>query len=272
DDSQKFPFICSNSAPLTSQVNTDFPSLPKTNVTSNEICSTFRFMGVPYASPPTSSLRFRYPEPWKGTYVNATGFQSACLQFGSFANNDAGLNPWGISENCLFLNIYTSYLPSSPSKAAPLRPVFFWIHGGGNLNGMGSDETFDRGPLVSRGDVVLVTINYRLNIFGFLGLNTSDSAIPGNFAMADKIAALHWVQEHIADFGVVPKNQRTLLLLTLRKWKKVQTILPLLINTKVPLECPFLVRLMSLHRRELRRTHRPDRFCKGSDTESRYGR
>ncbi|KAJ3791323.1 hypothetical protein GGU11DRAFT_752054 [Lentinula aff. detonsa] len=87
-------------------VNTDFPSLPKTNVTSNEIVFTgvrdhltFCFLGVPYASPPTASLRFRYPEPWKGTYVNATGFQSACLQLGSFANNDAGLNPWGVSEN-----------------------------------------------------------------------------------------------------------------------------------------------------------------------------
>ncbi|KAJ3779480.1 Alpha/Beta hydrolase protein, partial [Lentinula aff. detonsa] len=149
DDLQKLHFIWST-APLTSQVNTDFPSLPKTNVTSNEIVFTgvrdhltFCFLGVPYASPPTASLRFRYPEPWKGTYVNATGFQSACLQFGSFANNDAG-------------------------------------------------------PLISRGDVVLVTINYRLNIFGFLGLNTSDSTIPGNFAMAEKITALRWVQKHIA--------------------------------------------------------------------------
>ncbi|KAJ3738475.1 Alpha/Beta hydrolase protein [Lentinula detonsa] len=63
---------------------------------------------------------------------------------------------------------------------------------------MGTDETFDVGPLISRGDVVLVTINYRLNIFGFLGLNTSDSTIPGNFAMAEKITALRWVQKHIA--------------------------------------------------------------------------
>lgn len=63
---------------------------------------------------------------------------------------------------------------------------------------MGSDETFDGGPLVSRSDVVLISINYRLNIFGFLGL---DSAIPGNYAMADKIAALQWVQDHIKDFG-----------------------------------------------------------------------
>ncbi|KAJ4470222.1 alpha/beta-hydrolase [Lentinula aciculospora] len=208
DTSQKFPFLCSNSAPLTSQVDTDFSSLPKTNVISNGTVFTgvrdhltFRFMGVPYASPPTGSLRFQYPEQWNGTYVNATGFQPACLQFGSFANNEEGLNPWGISEDCLFLNIYTSYIPSS-SQPVPLRPVLFWIHGGGNLNGMGSDETFDGGPLVSRGDVVVVTINYRLNIFGFLGLN--DSAIPGNYAMADKIFALRWVKEHIADFGGDP--------------------------------------------------------------------
>lgn len=72
------------------------------------------------------------------------------------------------------------------------------------MNGMGSDETFDGGPLVSRGDVVLVTINYRLNIFGFLGLN--DTAIPGNYAMADKIAALRWVKDHVADFGGDPEK------------------------------------------------------------------
>lgn len=69
---------------------------------------------------------------------------------------------------------------------------------------MGSDETFDGGPLVSRGDVVIVTINYRLNIFGFLGLD--DSIIPGNYAMADKIAALAWVKEHIAAFGGDPEK------------------------------------------------------------------
>ncbi|KAJ3875320.1 alpha/beta-hydrolase [Lentinula edodes] len=209
--SQKLPFLCSNSAPLTSQVDTDFASLPQTNVTSNGIVFagvrdhlTFRFMGVPYASSPTGTLRFQYPVPWNGTYVNARGFRPACLQFGSFANNDAGLNPWGISEDCLFLNIYTSYIPSSSTRPASLKPVLFWIHGGGNLNGMGSDETFDGGPLVSRGDVVLVTINYRLNIFGFLGLN--DTAIPGNYAMADKIAALRWVKDHIADFGGDPEK------------------------------------------------------------------
>ncbi|KAJ3771733.1 alpha/beta-hydrolase [Lentinula raphanica] len=209
DDSEKLPFLCSNSAPLTSQVDTDFTSLPKTNVTSGELVLTgvrdhltFRFMGVPYASPPTGSLRFQYPEAWNGTYVNATGFQPGCLQYGYFYNNSYGLNPWGISEDCLYLNVYTSYLPSQSSQPAPLRPVLFWIHGGGNVNGMGSDETFDGGPLVSRSDVVVVTINYRMNIFGYLGLN--DTSITGNYAMADKIAALGWVKDHIADFGGDP--------------------------------------------------------------------
>ncbi|KAF5366642.1 hypothetical protein D9757_011882 [Collybiopsis confluens] len=245
--SKKLPFLCSNSAPLTSQVDTEFSILPKTNVTSNGVEFTgvrdhlvFRFMGVPYAAPPVGRLRFEYPQAWNGPFVNATAFRPACLQFGAFANNDAGLNPSGISEDCLYLNVYTSYIPSSSSaRPAPLRPVCkflhplvvlslmstaigsvgtfscnqstctdarhsFWIHGGANINGMGSDETFDGGPLVSRGDVVLVTINYRLNIFGFLGLN--DSAIPGNYAMADKIAALGWVKEHIADFGGDPEK------------------------------------------------------------------
>src|ERR1700761_6115283 len=79
-----------------------------------------------------------------------------------------------------------------------------WIHGGANINGMGSDEPFDGGPLVSRGDVCLVTIKYRLNIFGFLGFN--DSAVPGNYAMADKIAALEWVKGHVAQFGGDPER------------------------------------------------------------------
>ncbi|KAE9405290.1 alpha/beta-hydrolase [Gymnopus androsaceus JB14] len=212
--SKQLPVLCSNSAPFTSQVDTNFSNSPRTNVTSSGTVftgtrdhMTFRFMGVPYAAPPTGSLRFKYPEKWNGTYVDATAckFQPACLQLGLFANNDIGINPWGISEDCLHLNIYTTYIPSSTSSnTESLRPVLFWIHGGGNTSGTGDDETFDGGPLVTRGDVVLVTINHRLDIFGFLGLN--DSAIPGNYALADKIAALHWVQDHIKDFGGDPSK------------------------------------------------------------------
>ncbi|KAF9063200.1 Alpha/Beta hydrolase protein [Rhodocollybia butyracea] len=202
------PFLCTNSAPFTSQVDTNFSMSPKTNVISGGITftgtrdhMTFRFMGVPYANPPLGPLRFGYPEPFNGsTRVDATAFQPACLQLGIFANNDLGINPWGISEDCLHLNVYTTYIPSSTSTSPEkLRPVLFWIHGGGNTSGTGNDATFDGGPLVTRGDVVLVTINHRLDIFGFLGLN--DSSIPGNYAMADKIAALQWVQDHIAQFG-----------------------------------------------------------------------
>ncbi|KIK54212.1 hypothetical protein GYMLUDRAFT_177628 [Collybiopsis luxurians FD-317 M1] len=216
DTCKKLPFLCSNSAPFTSQVDTNFTNSPTTTVASNGTIftgtrdhMTFRFMGIPYASPPLGSLRFQYPERWEGSHVDATAcklsLQPACLQFGSFANNDMGLNPWGISEDCLYLNVYTTYIPSSTSDSPePLRPVFFWIHGGGNTGGTGDDETFDGAPLATRGDVVIVTINHRLNIFGFLGLN--DSAIPGNYALADKIAALQWVQEHISDFGGDPER------------------------------------------------------------------
>ncbi|KIK54217.1 hypothetical protein GYMLUDRAFT_915535 [Collybiopsis luxurians FD-317 M1] len=212
DAAKKLPFLCSNSAPFTFQVDTNFTTSPTTTLTSNGITltgtrdhMTFRFMGIPYAAPPLGSLRFQYPERWNGSHVDATAFQPACLQFGFFTNNDLGLNPWGTSEDCLYLNVYTTYIPSSTSASPePLRPVLFWIHGGGNTSGTGDDETFDGAPLATRGDVVVVTINYRLNIFGFLGLN--DSAIPGNYAMADKIAALQWVQEHIADFGGDPER------------------------------------------------------------------
>ncbi|KAF5366636.1 hypothetical protein D9757_011885 [Collybiopsis confluens] len=244
------PVLCSNSAAFTSQVDTDFSTSPRTNVTSNGIVftgvrdhMTFRFMGVPYAAPPLDSLRFQYPERWDGTHVDATGCkyhyfpctrlfwlsnsldQPACLQFGFFANNDLGLNPWGTSEDCLYLNVYTTYIPSStsaspeqlrpvsfvrtqklslPTNQNPNKPLRFWIHGGGNTSGTGSDSTFDGASLATRGDVVVVTINHRLNIFGFLGLNSS--TIPGNYGMADKIAALQWVQDHIADFGGDPER------------------------------------------------------------------
>ncbi|KAF5372235.1 hypothetical protein D9758_005062 [Tetrapyrgos nigripes] len=204
------PFLCTNSAPHTVEVDTDFSSSPKTTVTSGGTTFTgtrdhltFRFMGIPYAQPPVGVLRFQPPEKFNGTSVDATGFKPACLQLGSFANNDIGLNPWGISEDCLILNVFTSFIPGNPSSdRSQLKPVLFWIHGGANTGGTGSDSTFDGGPLVSRGDVVVVTINYRLNIFGFLALN--DGVVTGNYALADKIAALEWVKENIAAFGGDP--------------------------------------------------------------------
>ncbi|KAJ7352027.1 alpha/beta-hydrolase [Mycena albidolilacea] len=211
-ETQKLPFLCTNSAPHTTQVDTDFSESPKTNVTSNGVVFTgtrdhltFRFMGIPYAQPPVGPLRFRYPQPWNGRAVDATFFKPVCLQFGPFGSNDLGLMPWGTSEDCLTLHIFTPYIPSSKSsKSAPaLKPVMFWIHGGGNVQGTGEDATFDGGSLVSRTDSVVVTINHRLNIFGYLGL---DDTVKGNYGIADKIAALQWVHDNIAAFGGDPER------------------------------------------------------------------
>ncbi|KAJ7453137.1 alpha/beta-hydrolase [Mycena latifolia] len=210
--STKLPFLCTNSAPHTTKVDTDFSASPRNGVTSNGVVYTgtrdhltFRFMGIPYAQPPVGPLRFQYPQPWNGTAVDATFFKPVCLQYGFFGSNDFGLMPWGNSEDCLTLHVFTPYLPSNkPSKTAPaLKPVLFWIHGGGNTQGTGEDATFDGGPLVSRTDAVVVTVDHRLNIFGYLGL---DDAVKGNYAIADKVAALQWVHDNIAAFGGDPER------------------------------------------------------------------
>ncbi|KAJ9151338.1 Carboxylesterase, type B [Pleurostoma richardsiae] len=165
----------------------------------------FRFIGVPFAQPPTGDLRFQYAQPWNGTYANATQYGPACLQYEWFDGNDYGLNPWGNSEDCLFLNVYTPHIPASPPKnTSTLKPVMFWMYGGASTQGSAADSTFDGASLVSRGDVVLVTANYRLNIFGFLTLN--DSTVPGNYHASDKIEALNWVQKYITAFGGDPNN------------------------------------------------------------------
>ncbi|KAJ7438205.1 alpha/beta-hydrolase [Mycena galericulata] len=206
----KLPFLCTNSAPHTTQVNTDFSASPRSVVNSKGVTYTgtrdhltFRFMGIPYAQPPIGPLRFKYPQPWNGTAVDATFFKPICLQTGPFGSDALGLMPWGNSEDCLNLHVFTPYIPSNPPSKPVLKPVLFWIHGGGNAQGTGEDATFDGGSLVSRTDSVLVTVDHRLNIFGYLGL---DDAVKGNYAIADKIAALQWVHDNIAAFGGDPSR------------------------------------------------------------------
>ncbi|EOD48922.1 putative carboxylesterase protein [Neofusicoccum parvum UCRNP2] len=165
----------------------------------------FRFLGVPFAQPPVGDLRFKHAEPWHGAYVEATKYSAACVQSGWYDGNSYGLNPWGNSEDCLYLNVYTPEIPdSSANVSAPLKPVLFWMHGGGQVTGTGIDSTFDGASLVSRSDVVLVTINYRLNIFGYLALD--DDAVLGNFATSDMIVALEWVKKYISGFGGDPNK------------------------------------------------------------------
>ena len=116
----------------------------------------------------------------------ALAYGSECIQL-----------PGEGEEDCLFLNIFTSYLPNT-DVSDELRPVMFYIHGGAFVAGTGANPDYDGGNLASRGDVVVVTINYRLGVFGFLAL---DSSTPGNYGMADQVVALDWIRANIAAFG-----------------------------------------------------------------------
>ncbi|HEX2297272.1 MAG TPA: carboxylesterase family protein, partial [Pseudonocardiaceae bacterium] len=150
------------------------------------------FQGIPFAAPPVGELRWRPPQPvqrWSQPR-DATKPGGVCAQVASPVADIAGEN-----EDCLYLNVL------APDSAAPL-PVMVWLHGGGGTNGAGS--YFDAHRLALGGDVVVVTINYRLGVFGAFGY----PGLPGSgtFGLADQQAALRWVQRNIAVFGGDPGN------------------------------------------------------------------
>ncbi|KIW66187.1 hypothetical protein PV04_08388 [Phialophora macrospora] len=153
---------------------------------------SFRFLGIRYADPPQ---RWVYSHLYtkKGQTVNATAYGSQCSQ--PYQN--------GTSEDCLFLNIQTPYIPKAGSTKA-LRPVLFWIHGGGFTGGSGADPLSDGGNLASREDIVVVNINYRLSTLGFLAIPGTN--ITGNYGIGDQIVALNWTVQNIAKFGGDPKR------------------------------------------------------------------
>lgn len=193
-------------------------TLSKTTVAQGELqgivkdcCTVFR--GIPYAQPPVGGLRFQAPKPpvpWNGTYL-ACHFPNICRQDESetdgfyekefYSSEKFRTAP---SEDCLYLNIWT------PARTSAERlPVALWIHGGAFTHGNGHESEFDGEAYCKRG-VILVTINYRLGVFGFLAhpwlteenpLHTS-----GNYGCLDQIAALKWVHENISAFGGDPAN------------------------------------------------------------------
>jgi para-nitrobenzyl esterase len=162
------------------------------------------FKGIPYAAPPVGALRWMPPQPvkpWEG--VRPT------KKFGKIAPQNQ--MPGGIitqipqpqDEDCLFLNIWTPGLDNAR------RPVMVWIHGGAFTIGSGSEAMSDTDTLPKRGNIVLVTINYRLGMLGFLRLkDATGGKIPatGNEGLMDQVAALKWVRDNIAAFGGDPKN------------------------------------------------------------------
>jgi para-nitrobenzyl esterase len=163
------------------------------------------FRGIPFAKPPVGSLRFAPPErelPWKGVR-KALAFGPSAPQV-PLALPLPGMDVGEQDEDCLYLNVYAPASASAPGEA---RPVMVWIHGGGFVIGSGSQPLYDGVPLVKRGDVVLVTVNYRLGPLGFLYLNELCPGLEGtagNLGIRDQVAALEWVAENIAAFGGDP--------------------------------------------------------------------
>ncbi|KAM9173131.1 neuroligin-4, X-linked isoform X2 [Lepidochelys kempii] len=176
-----------------------------------------QYLGVPYASPPTGERRFQPPEPpssWTGVR-NATQFAAVCPQYLDERSllNDM-LPVWFTAnldtvvtyvqdqnEDCLYLNIYVPTEDDIHDQNNK-KPVMVYIHGGSYMEGTGN--MIDGSILASYGNVIVVTLNYRLGVLGFL--STGDQAAKGNYGLLDQIQALRWIEENIGSFGGDPKR------------------------------------------------------------------
>lgn len=164
------------------------------------------FKGVPYAAPPLGERRWAPPErpaSWSGVRRTAAFAPVSPQTQTPIRVLDAFFIEEPQSEDCLYLNVWT------PAVDGARRPVLFWIHGGGFAIGSGSQSLYDGAALARRGDVVVVTVNYRLGPLGFLHLRElTGGRIPatGNEGILDQIAALEWVRENIVGLGGDPAN------------------------------------------------------------------
>jgi para-nitrobenzyl esterase len=161
-----------------------------------------KFLGVPYAAPPTGDLRWKAPQPapgWSGIR-DATALANECTQL----QNSKGGQVVAGSEDCLYLNVYR---PAN-TRRSQLLPVLVFVHGG--LNHRDSGKDYDPTKMVSKTGIIVVTVDYRLNVFGFLALPSLDSeagnSSSGNYGLLDQQAALRWVHQNILGFGGDPTN------------------------------------------------------------------
>jgi para-nitrobenzyl esterase len=191
-------------AAITDPVKVEQGLLAGTNASTADIRV---YRGIPFAAPPVGDLRWKAPQPagsWQGVR-QAAEFSNACWQTpypAAAAIYQAKLPP--LSEDCLYLNIWT------PAKSAKNRlPVMVWIHGGGFTRGFSGTSSYN-GEVLARKGAIVVTINYRLGVFGFFAHPelSAESAHhdSGNYALLDQIAALQWVQKNIAAFGGDPNR------------------------------------------------------------------
>ena len=177
------------------------------------------FLGVRYAAPPLGDLRFQppaKPEAWEGV-ADATGYGAPCMQLYSasgpteseMTRRIQAIFPTSTeaktdNEDCLFLNVWT---PAAGDGKK--RPVMVWFHGGGYAYGSGNWPAYNGRNLAEKGDVVVVTVNHRLNAFGYLNLAEKfgeDFAASGNVGNLDLVRSLEWVRDNIAGFGGDPDN------------------------------------------------------------------
>lgn len=156
--------------------------------------SWYCYKGIPYAEPPVGSLRFKPPVPlenFRGQLLDCSSERNVSLSNSYIPPDSVG------SEDCLFLNVYTTVGSGKGSITAKL-PVMVWIHGGAFCSGSGDSSIYNPEYLVQEG-VVVVTINYRLGPLGFLYLPAVD--IYGNMGLKDQRLALKWVRDNITSFG-----------------------------------------------------------------------
>jgi para-nitrobenzyl esterase len=157
------------------------------------------FKGIPYAAAPTGQLRWRLPQPaggWTGV-LDASQYRSACPQVSRY-----GLTEASADENCLHVNVTVPY--AGPDDLKRKRAVIVWIHGGAFVGG--SSALYPLAHLAKSGDVVVVSLNYRLGVFGFMAHPGFGRAHNGGYGLEDQRAALRWVKRNIARFGGDPAN------------------------------------------------------------------
>jgi len=206
------------SAPAMAQTVTPMVKTDKGSVQGLKQDGVDAFLGIRYAAPPLGELRFmppRPPEAWTGI-ADATGPGAPCMQLYSASGpNESdvtramqGIFPTSTeaktdNEDCLFLNVWT------PDAKQGKRPVMVWFHGGGYAYGSGNWPAYNGRNLAAKGDVVVVTVNHRLNAFGYLNLAAKFGdafAASGNVGNLDLVRALEWVRDNIAAFGGDPGN------------------------------------------------------------------
>ena len=201
--------VCMNPNSSTGQTNNCFPVQTKiANGTIEGLYDTKTslqlYLGIPFAQPPVGDLRWKAPQPpenWSGV-KETKKFGPRAVQGIVFGDMNARSN--GISEDCLYLNVWT---PAKRNTSG--LPVLVYFYGGGFVAGDGSEPRYDGASMAKKG-IVAVTVNYRLNIFGFLALPQLSAEAPykasGNYGFLDQTAALSWVSKNITAFGGDPKK------------------------------------------------------------------